>query len=1297
MPSFQEQSIYPPRHWQAFEDLCRDLWAAILNDKNTIKNGRGGQKQDGVDIYGREGGDGRYVGIQCKGKCVDYGHKLEEKELITEVGKAVKFEPSLSKFIIATTAPSDAPIQKKARLITQENERKGLFEVIVYGWEEIVSRLSEHRDVIRKHYSDYGREFVYERSCGDVSNFGQDVGVPNFKKDGVGYSGEPAPLLYQLDIGAAKINDIIIENEVVNREITKVVPYIDSRPRIAISMLEKILEECKGKADDNIRFRILTNIGACHFALNNQAEASNFFLRAFEFAPEGNDKALRNASLGYLLVGDLDNSNKMILQAIELNPTEPDGYSLLIASLGRDIDENEVNRLVPKECLKASSVNLSLGYAYKNSGNQERAIHFFNEAYLSEPSSPVIAAVYGTELFQFVMSENKALVEGCVDYEDVEKLKKSQKALQCTWETVKGTDFFESYIWVGINLTCLNSILGEIDNARAIIADMEKCGCCDMNFYEAAARVESDLYNYEAALKFIDKINEPLRRDLQIIKLQCLGCLNRFSEANNCLDTIDYVSSSEPYYSMFVRLKYKVIEGKSGLSLALDLARAEQKARGKDVFITIVVGDLLRRSGDKDGLEKELAYIKSLLKKQVSKIEKIAIADFLYRNSCYGDAVDIFKELVTERRDSGPLRSLIVCLFKLDRRRDLIDIFESIDRETKKKDFYLYHLAAVCVKIGEYAKAVENIDEYLLVKPGDLSIRNNWIDLNSRIGRVDNVKQFLSIYVPSLEASSEDLTDYAKRLQYYGFEKKSLELFYFIIRKYRYDGVAAASFISYVLLNKINLDNYEFDTVRADAAVTIRSDDGKIYKYIIESTYTDRVYDEEIPFESEIAQICNGKRIGERIAIDLNKYTELKGEIVSIESKYRYVLRKLIESFSRRFPGDQSFFVVDLKSKDGNIDFSPIFDMVDSKASQRLLAESYYKSKTFPLCVVAKSLHLHPFEVYERFSLDPSIGVICSRGDEYVRLTSLNCVHKKHKEFIVDPITLCALYDFGLLSVFDKFYGPIGITQSTLDLFFFYLDELNNSDHNGVFFKENGKYIYHEFEDGMLSETIDKYNRVLDWAKRKTKIYPASGGVVYNSKEMVGESELGLAFYDTLVAAIGNNLILMSDDFSYREIAALMGVKCSTWSEILCLDLKNRHLIGLEEYCRFYVEMIRRNYFLLSIDYRILYFVINNNNWEINDVVVKVFDIFKSKRASAVSLLYVAFDFLRCIWRLAIPLYVKDRFLWFVLNFLVINESFKVDMIVANFIELDKFIQEPQDGSYLDSLDRWLRGHFFVF
>lgn len=138
--------IKKPENWQDFEKLCKKLWSEIWDCPNTIKrNGRSGQKQNGVDVYGIPKGETQYYGIQCKGKDEYTNSTLTYKEIDEEIQKAESFKPKLKCFIFASTANKDTDIEEYVRNKDIEYRTKGLFEVHLACWEDIVDLLEERR------------------------------------------------------------------------------------------------------------------------------------------------------------------------------------------------------------------------------------------------------------------------------------------------------------------------------------------------------------------------------------------------------------------------------------------------------------------------------------------------------------------------------------------------------------------------------------------------------------------------------------------------------------------------------------------------------------------------------------------------------------------------------------------------------------------------------------------------------------------------------------------------------------------------------------------------------------------------------------------------------------------------------------------------------------------------------------------------------------------------------------------------------------------------------------------------
>jgi len=150
----QQLDLPPPRNWQDFQNLCHALWEREWNCPTIQQNGRPGQKQRGVDIFGRPNGGDRFHGIQCKLKSADGTRPpvLTQTEVEHEVAEAKTFTPPLEHLIVATTAPQDAHIQAFARQLSARHAEVGLFKVDVLAWPELKARLAKHEAILGRFY-----------------------------------------------------------------------------------------------------------------------------------------------------------------------------------------------------------------------------------------------------------------------------------------------------------------------------------------------------------------------------------------------------------------------------------------------------------------------------------------------------------------------------------------------------------------------------------------------------------------------------------------------------------------------------------------------------------------------------------------------------------------------------------------------------------------------------------------------------------------------------------------------------------------------------------------------------------------------------------------------------------------------------------------------------------------------------------------------------------------------------------------------------------------------------------------
>jgi hypothetical protein len=132
------------------QDICAIEW----DDPSTSKFGRKGQKQYGVDVYGKPVDlQGIYRAAQCKLRTRN--DALTEAQIEKEVNDAREFPHPLDALIIVTDLPRDTNTQILVDRISKRQVRNGGFKVLVWFWEDVTERLATYTKLIVKYYGDY--------------------------------------------------------------------------------------------------------------------------------------------------------------------------------------------------------------------------------------------------------------------------------------------------------------------------------------------------------------------------------------------------------------------------------------------------------------------------------------------------------------------------------------------------------------------------------------------------------------------------------------------------------------------------------------------------------------------------------------------------------------------------------------------------------------------------------------------------------------------------------------------------------------------------------------------------------------------------------------------------------------------------------------------------------------------------------------------------------------------------------------------------------------------------------------
>ena len=271
--SLSNRSLPKPENWQDFEHHAWLLFRAELQDHATEKNGRQGQAQHGVDVYGRRNRT-HWVGVQCKQKMDE---AVTETELRDEVEKAKLFSPKIKEYILVTTARRDAAIQKAAREITDElaGTDHG-FSVSVWGWDQFQEHASLHSDVweqIDPTYDPFSKRGL------------EQIAVKIDEVKDLVTSALPDA---QNDLRPPSF-DAQAENESSPRH-TKITIFVEmienGNLEIGRTGLADLKEADWGSATSSEKYRILIGLASAALKFGDDSEAHSLIERAYDICPD---------------------------------------------------------------------------------------------------------------------------------------------------------------------------------------------------------------------------------------------------------------------------------------------------------------------------------------------------------------------------------------------------------------------------------------------------------------------------------------------------------------------------------------------------------------------------------------------------------------------------------------------------------------------------------------------------------------------------------------------------------------------------------------------------------------------------------------------------------------------------------------------------------------------------------------------------------------------------------------------------------------------------------------------------
>lgn len=1237
MPNMNRHQWPAPSNWEEFEDLCLDLWKRIWQDPYAEKNGRKGQAQNGVDVFGRPNRESDYEGVQCKGKD-NYVHAMvTEEELDVEIKKAEGFKPKIKHFILATTAPQDAGIQEYARKLSEKRQKKNKFTVTVVSWEWIKANLGDHPDIASKH--------GYNIPLDSPDDPLKALNTANLQE------GAFSPTASVQNGGHVTQNLTIIQNgnesaENLHAEVDYSKKLLNNHHAIeALHFLDEIEDRVSRSTEKSLKYRFYANKGAANLELEKQDVAAGFFLQALPYSDE--NKAVLNASLAHLIRDENDDAIKYADQVLDKDPNNTKAYSYKVQALykKKKLSLDELVAIVPKRHHNSADIALAFGFVASLNEDEQGALAWYKVALENDKDdSPEIKAELAGKLLEPITNANAVAYLGQLTTQQREDLEVIVKLLSDAWALYAHTETRRYKTRFIYNRALAKRLLNDMEGA---IKDNEEALLYEPNntlYKKHLAHLYHENNERDKSLKILREL--VVEDDMPEVKILLAERLSEdgkdYDEAILLLEDFlgkekDLVLRHGAYYIL--------------LQLYLDTGRVEDasklikqyKKKEEDVLFGLMLSARFERSQENlEAATLELNEAYKLIDDSTPVEELSTLADELFGVGLFDEASKTYERFINPSVASIMSRRLLVSYYRAGKHDKALKLCTVIREQLGVSEYVTEMESSIYEDIGDLSSAEKVCTEFLKSNPNDNGIKLRLAVIYLRQGKEEKIDGVIDSITDLDTLQMNDMRQLAGLYMERGHEDRSREIMYEARRKF-FDAPDVHLTYMGTLLGKtageddplLNIKSVDTDTV-----VFLEDDQGAVQTYIIEQRSDPRIKDGEINLENPITQQLLGKKVGDKVKIA----PDSEWKITEIKSKYLHALHETMANYGTWFPGASGLQKITFAKGSEEEALKKILSTVDDKNEAVTKAMSLYSQGKLTIGALASTLGYTVIDTVYGVMEQPQVGLRAAIGTEEELLDATKLIDRK-PILVADLTSIIVLYHTEAAEKIVSHFGKLLIPQSIVDELRQKLKEVKSRESSGydTLGKKGKQYIRDEVTPERVAKNIKHLEELIAFIEQYCKITPVSGALKVEAKRRKEYADvLGANSVDAALLAKEDGNLLLSDDQRLRALAKNEFEVEGTWTQAVLIYLRDKQEISEEEYAKATLKLPSLHYRHTRVDANMLLAAAKEAKWSLQYPYVDMVKEISVNETTTQSLSIVVTEFLYRLWKQ--PLMYEQKF-----------------------------------------------------
>lgn len=1220
MTQHSSASFPRPLDWQDFERNSRVLMECILNDLTTERNGRSGQAQNGVDIFGRKNGKGiDWFGVQCKGKNSGWPDisKVTEEELREEVKKSDNFKPKISTFILLTTAPNDAAIQEVARIITEEREAEGRpLTVCVWGWETISERIAIHPEAMDAFHPDRSAHSkLILKGMADTREMVQSVQLE---------------VQSQTEMMQASIDTNSASREIVDKNLHEEIDgYRDLLKEgscsTALTLLQNLKNRIWNTASERVKFRIITNIAGSLLNLNRDSEAIPLFFEAVQYQPE--DKtAQANRALAYLLKKDFPEVIKVGLEILKNNPANFDAASFVIQACAHDKNISDPLTLLPKEVVDSSQVAISLIHFFRV--REDRAWKdLARKSLVSYPDNEHIKRAEAEAILDDAIFANMFLLGQKSDkFISKSQIEEVVATLQPMWDKEFKSENLGRDAALPFNLVQAYRALEDKENALKIAEEAVQKFPSSPELKRQCAELYCENRRESDAAVLLEKIadNPDIFLCLQAIKIR-----QNPKEVGEVLTSYDSSALSLEQQEKITMLTIDALlmGQKSDKERAIEIAEKFVEKNPESIFALTTLASALKKSGDIEKAKITLIRAKELILPETSFLDVYMLAKGFESLSCFSEVVNLLRGRVDSRRDSPALITLFSALINSDERKAANTLLNEIPESVSNRPSFLHATTVLNVRRGDYAAAEKTAAEYFKLKPTNLTAfldllgiyitRDNPVKINALLGGDLN----------NLKGEPEEVMHLAALLVRYKHYEKAFKLAYETQLLNRDNSQVQLSYLGLFLSAPPLKAEFDLKIIDSNTVFTVESSNKESRTFTIEENQDLRKYnDNALSLDEITSQKALNRQVGDKILLGNQEWV-----IKTIKHKYIHAFQEKLQNFGTRFSEEKGFQSFHIPEDDTSS--KTILDKVKSRDDWNQAVIDIYKKNLLPLEALKKFLKTDIVDVWSGLNQDECKFKVCVGNDAERKIAADNIRKNNQAGCVVDALTMHIIQVLKIEDAVTAVCGKMTTTESAVNVIRYRKERM--ASHKQPFmtiFYKDGEPFRHEVTMEQIKNAQRYIDEELEWIKNNVTIVPAESDHRFSDEILQFQELMGISFLDPMLAAKNDDKLLLCEDLAYRHLALKEGLSKASWLQPVLMVAREEKIITPAEYQESISKLIGFGHHFISIESETLSYIFSLESFWEENLSLTSKALFGTD-AEVDSHFRVAIRFLNQIWR----------------------------------------------------------------